>query len=77
MDHNHVRTKFPNFGLQANSVKSAHILELWRELQIEVVRVVDEWSTEFGHHVIDGADIHDHPPLLVPRYRREGRLCDR
>ena len=35
-----------------------------------MVRVVDEWPTEFGHHVIVGADIHDHPPLLVP-FRRD------
>ena len=32
----------------------------------EVVRVIDEWSIEFGHHGIDGADVHGHPPLPVP-----------
>ena len=36
-----------------------------------MVRVVDEGSTEFGHHVIDSADIHDHPPLLGV-FRRSG-----
>ena len=30
---------------------------------------IDEWSIEFGHHGIDGADVHDHPPLPVP-FRR-------
>ena len=39
-------------------------------IEIVVVRVIAEWSTELGHHVVDGIDVHDHPPLLVPSRRR-------
>ena len=27
--------------------------------------MIAEWSTEFGHHAVDGADVHDDPPHLV------------
>ena len=67
--------KVPKLRSSGNHCEECTYLPLWREPEIEVVRVVDLWSTEYGHHVIDGADIHDHPPLLVPWYRREGRLC--
>ena len=44
MEYNHEVTKFPNFGLQANIVKSANICRLESNLGSEVVRVIDEWS---------------------------------
>ena len=33
MEHNHVETMFPNFGLQANIVKSAHICRFEENLE--------------------------------------------
>lgn len=40
MEYNHVVTKFPNFSLQANIVKSAHICRFESNLGSEVVRVL-------------------------------------
>ena len=33
-------------------------LSIWSELEFVVVRVIAEWSTEFGYHVVDGTDVH-------------------
>ena len=33
-------------------------LPIWSELEFVVVRVIAEWSTELGHHVVDGTDVH-------------------
>ena len=59
----------PKLQSSGNIVKSAHICQFESNLGSEVVRVIDEWSIEFGHHGIDGADVHDHPSLPVP-FRR-------
>ena len=46
---------FPDVGKQG---EVCTYLPIWSELEFVVVRVIAEWSTELGHHVVDGTDVH-------------------
>ena len=63
------RLQFPGEHLRGIRVVErsvAHLRRFETSLESEAAFCVDERPTEFGHHWINGAHVHDHSPLPVP-----------